>query len=117
MVLDGHNGCRACEFARKCIPSVLLQRDLGESGERAAESLRYTFARTEEKFFMMLDPSITRKMGLQMEMQVRDHCRRAGVVHIGILHMRCVLETRRTWDHMGPLSTEHGTTKYGTWDH
>ena len=70
MVLDGHNGSRACDFARKRIPSILLQTDMGENGERAAEVLRYTFQNTEEKFFMMLDPSITRKMGLQMEMQV-----------------------------------------------
>lgn len=70
MVLDGHNGSRACDFAIKKIPSLLLQRNMGDNGERAAEVLRYAFENTEKNFFMMLDPSITRKMGLQMEMQV-----------------------------------------------
>ena len=70
MVLDGHNGSRACDFAIKRIPSLLLQRNMGDNGERAAEVLRYAFENTEKNFFMMLDPSITRKMGLQMEMQV-----------------------------------------------
>jgi serine/threonine protein phosphatase PrpC len=70
MVLDGHHGSRACEFAMKRIPSLLLRYNMGESGEKAAEALKYAFENTEKNFFMMLDPSITRKMGLQLEMQV-----------------------------------------------
>lgn len=70
LVLDGHNGSRACEFAKKKIPSILLQRDVGANGERAAEALRHTFNQTERDFFLMLDQYITRKMVLQMEMQV-----------------------------------------------
>ena len=70
MVLDGHNGSRACEFALKRIPSLLLQYNMGDNGENAAEALKHTFVNTEKHFFMMLDPSITRKMGLQMQIQV-----------------------------------------------
>ena len=69
-VLDGHNGSRACTFAQKHIPSLLLTCNMGENGEKAGEALKYTFENTEKHFFMMLDPSITRKMGLQMELQV-----------------------------------------------
>ena len=35
LVLDGHNGSRACEFALKRMPSLLLQYDMGGSGEKA----------------------------------------------------------------------------------
>ena len=72
MVLDGHHGSRACDFAQKRIPSLLLRYNMGENGEKAAEALKYAFVNTEKHFFMMLDPSITRKMGLQIEIQV--HC-------------------------------------------
>lgn len=70
MVLDGHHGSRACDFAQKRIPSLLLRYNMGENGEKAAEALKYAFVNTEKHFFMMLDPSITRKMGLQIEIQV-----------------------------------------------
>ena len=70
LLLDGHNGSRACDFARRRIPSLLLQRNMGEGGERAAEALQYTFENAEKQFFMMLDPSITQKMSLQIEIQV-----------------------------------------------
>ena len=80
MVLDGHHGSRACEFAQKRIPSVLLRYNMGESGERAAEALKHAFENTEKHFFMMLDPSITRKMGLQMDLQVGVG---GGMVRVG----------------------------------
>ena len=70
LVLDGHYGSRACDYALKHIPSLLLRYHMGEKGEKAAEALKYVFENTEKHFFMMLDPSITRKMGLQMEIQV-----------------------------------------------
>ena len=41
------------------------------AGRRPAEALKHTFENTEKHFFMMLDHSITQKMGLQMQMQVR----------------------------------------------
>ncbi len=72
MVLDGHDGVRACEFAQKHLPSVFLQSDIrDEYSLRTA--LQRAFYLTEMEFFVRIDPHITRRMTLQLEIDVRKH--------------------------------------------
>ncbi len=69
MVLDGHDGIRACEFAQKHLPSVLLQSDIRDE-HSLLTALKRAFYLTEREFFMGIDPYITRRMTLQLEIDV-----------------------------------------------
>ena len=71
MVLDGHDGTRACEFAQKHLPSVLLSSELDGGVEMVGRAMRWAFLNTEREFFLGIDPHITRKITLQIEIQVR----------------------------------------------
>jgi len=73
IVLDGHDGTKACEFAQKHLPSVLLQSELEGGTEVVGRALRHAFLHTEREFFLRIDPQITRKITLQIEIQV-SHC-------------------------------------------
>ena len=71
MVLDGHDGIRACEFAQKHLPSVLLRCDINERDENTIiTAVKSAFMRTERDFFVRIDPQITRKLTLQIEINV-----------------------------------------------
>lgn len=70
MVLDGHDGNRACEFVQKHLPDVLLRSELDGGGEAVRAALRVAFTSTEREFFIRIDPHITRKITLQIEMSV-----------------------------------------------
>ena len=70
LVLDGHDGVRACEFVRKHLPTVFLENVIRD--ERSLlECLKRSFLSTEREFFVRIDPHITRKMTLQFEIDVR----------------------------------------------
>ena len=71
IVLDGHDGTRACEFAQKHLPSVLLSSELDGGVETVGRAMRWAFLNTEREFFRGIDPHITRKITLQIEIQVR----------------------------------------------
>ena len=71
MVLDGHDGTKACDFAQKHLPSVLLSSELDGGMEVVGRAMRNAFLSTEREFFLGIDPHITRKITLQIEIQVR----------------------------------------------
>lgn len=71
MVLDGHDGTKAVEFARRYIPHVLLQRNISGEEKEVKEALRTAFLRTEQTFFSRIDSYITRMISLQNEIDVR----------------------------------------------
>ena len=79
MVLDGHDGTKACEFAQKHLPCVLLQSELEGGTEMVGRALRHAFMHTEREFFLGIDPQITRKITLQIEIQV-SHCTRSPLL-------------------------------------
>ena len=68
MVLDGHDGTRACDFVQKHLPYSVLRSDL-ESGD-LVKSLMMAFRSTEREFFIGIDPHITRRLTLVIEIQV-----------------------------------------------
>ena len=70
MVLDGHDGSRACDFAQKHIPSVLLRSELEGGEEATSRAFHSAFMDTEKQFFLSIDPHITRKITLQIEIAV-----------------------------------------------
>lgn len=74
MVLDGHDGTKACDFAQKHLPSVLLGSELDGGMEMVGRAMRSAFLSTEREFFLGIDPHITRKITLQIEIQVRHTC-------------------------------------------
>ena len=82
MVLDGHDGTRACEFAQKHLPSVLLRSELEGGTEMVGRALRHAFLHTEREFFLGIDPQVTRKITLQIEIQV-SQCANSPPVGLG----------------------------------
>ena len=70
MVLDGHDGLKAVNFSQGFIPHLLLQSDLGGGDKRVMEALRSAIVKTEKEFFIGIDPYITRKVTLQLEIEV-----------------------------------------------
>ena len=74
MVLDGHDGSKACDFVQKYLPSVLLRSEFDGPEEMALKAVRYAFQNTEREFFLKIDPHITRKITLQIEMNVSSLC-------------------------------------------
>ena len=79
MVLDGHDGSKACEFTQKHIPSVLLRSELEGGHEVVERAVRTAFLDSEKQFFLGIDPHITRKITLQIEISVSGlH----GLLHI-----------------------------------
>ena len=70
MVLDGHDGDRAAEFASVHLAGKLLGDDILH--ERDIPSLiRRAFRQTEIDFFKRLDDAIIRRMALIAEVRVR----------------------------------------------
>ena len=69
MVLDGHDGTRACDFVQKHLPHSVLRCDL-ERGDIYKELVK-AFRSTEREFFIGIDPHITRRLTLVIEIQVR----------------------------------------------
>ena len=84
MVLDGHDGTRACDLAQKHIPSVLLRSssELEGGREMVGRALRYAFMHTEREFFLGIDSQITRKITLQVEIKV-SQCANSPPVGLG----------------------------------
>lgn len=70
MVLDGHDGLKAVKFAQTFIPHVLLQSELVGGEGRVMDAIRRAIVKTEQEFFIGIDPHITRKVTLQLEMEV-----------------------------------------------
>lgn len=69
MVLDGHDGTNAVEFARTEIPRLLLEQKILEAGA-VLEALKETILKTEQNFFTRIDCHITRMISLQIEIEV-----------------------------------------------
>ena len=74
MVLDGHDGTKACDFAQKHLPSVLLSSELDGGMEVVGRAMRNAFLSTEREFFLGIEPHITRKITLQIEIEVTSRC-------------------------------------------
>lgn len=70
MVLDGHDGTKAVEFARPSIPHFLLQSNLSGGEKQVLEAFRNAIVSTERQFFLGIDGHITRKITLQLEIEV-----------------------------------------------
>lgn len=72
MVLDGHDGSKAVKFVHTFLPHRLLTSDLSGGEERVIKVLRDAILSTETEFFVRIDPYITRKVTLQIEIEVRS---------------------------------------------
>ncbi len=70
MVLDGHDGVRAVNFSQGFIPHLLLHSELVGGDQVVMKALRSAIVRTEREFFIGIDPYITRKVTLQLEIEV-----------------------------------------------
>lgn len=70
MVLDGHDGTKAVNFARTRIPHHLLKRDLSGRGGQVRDAVRSAIVKTESEFFLGIDGHLTRLLTLQMEIGV-----------------------------------------------
>ena len=70
IVLDGHDGIKAATFSQGFIPHLLLRSELGGGDKRVMEALRSAIVKTEREFFIGIDPYITRKVTLQLEIEV-----------------------------------------------
>ena len=70
LVLDGHDGIKAVNFAQGFIPHLLLNSELVGGDKRVMDALRSAIVRTEREFFIGIDPYITRKVTLQLEIEV-----------------------------------------------
>ena len=71
MVLDGHDGEGAADFACKQLAGMLLQSNLEEGGEAAVrETLNRAFLDTETRFFVQIDDAVIRRQTLMEEMSV-----------------------------------------------
>lgn len=68
-MLDGHDGVKACEFAQKHLASVFLEDNI-HNDSTLTQALKRAFYLTEREFFVRIDPHITRKMTLQLEIDV-----------------------------------------------
>ena len=72
MVLDGHDGTRACDFVQKHLPYSVLRSDLER--DNISTALTMAFKNTEREFFIGIDPHITRRLTLVIEIQVLYTC-------------------------------------------
>jgi len=95
MVLDGHDGSRACDFAQKHIPSVILRSELEGGEEATSRAFHSAFMDTEKQFFLSIDPHITRKITLQIEIAVS--LQRAGFVAVTVLLCNLVPRPPKVW--------------------
>ena len=73
MVLDGHDGDRAVKFAQSNIPHFLLHSELVGGDKTVMEALRRSIVNTEREFFIGIDHYITRKVTLQLEIEVLSY--------------------------------------------
>lgn len=71
MVLDGHDGTKAVDFAQPRIPHHLLQQDFSRGERVVMEAFRRAIVNTDRDFFLRIDGHITRKLTLQMEIEVQ----------------------------------------------
>ena len=70
MVLDGHDGVKAVHFAQGFIPHLLLRSELVGGDQVVMKALRNAIVLTEREFFVGIDSYITRKLTLQLEIEV-----------------------------------------------
>ena len=70
MVLDGHDGDKAADFARLHIPGKLLAEGIRGGPEEVIRRINSAFKETEMQFFMAMDDALTRKLSLQSEINV-----------------------------------------------
>lgn len=71
MVLDGHDGTRAVKFAYTNLPHLLLSCDMDGGEDRTMQIMRNAILATERNFFVGIDHYITRKVTLQIEIEVK----------------------------------------------
>ena len=72
MVLDGHEGARAVKFVHTHLPHFIFNSDFGSdsSSSRVMDAINSSVLKTETEFFISIDPYITRKVTLQIEIEV-----------------------------------------------
>jgi len=70
MVLDGHEGSKAVKFVHTHLPHFLLKSDFGRDKARIMDVINSSVLKTETEFFISIDPYITRKVTLQIEIEV-----------------------------------------------
>ncbi len=71
-MLDGHDGTKAVTFSQDFIPHLLLRSELSGGDKRVMDALRSAIVQTEREFFIGIDPYITRKVTLQLEIEVTE---------------------------------------------
>lgn len=73
MVLDGHDGEMAADFACKALAEKLLHGDLHDTGDSAVKSaLKRAFLDTETDFFVSVDDAVIRRQTLVEEINVSE---------------------------------------------
>ena len=70
MVLDGHDGENAVEYAQMNIAGHLLSREIVGGPKEVADTIRRAFIETEQNFFLMMDDPIGRRLALKAEISV-----------------------------------------------
>lgn len=74
MVLDGHDGEGAADFACSHLAGMLLQSNLEDGDEAAVRgALKQAFLDTETQFFVKIDDAVIRRQTLMEEMSVSTH--------------------------------------------
>ena len=72
LVLDGHDGEKAADFARLHLPGQLLAQRLTGGPQAVFLAIGTAFKETEKQYFMALDDALTRKLSLQSEINVSN---------------------------------------------
>ena len=70
MVLDGHDGEKAADFAKLNIAGQLLAEEIVGGAAEVISKIDKVFKQTETQFFLGMDDSIIRKLTLQGEINV-----------------------------------------------
>ena len=70
LVLDGHDGEKAADFARLHLPGQLLAQRVTGGPQAMFMAIDAAFKETEKQYFMALDDALTRKLSLQSEINV-----------------------------------------------
>lgn len=70
MVLDGHDGENAVEYAKMSLAGHLLSREIVGGPQEVADAIKKAFIETEKNFFLGMDDPIGRRLALKAEINV-----------------------------------------------
>ena len=88
MVLDGHEGSKAVKFVHTHLPHILLKSDFSGDERSVMKVISSAILSTETNFFVSIDPYITRKVTLQIEIEVTEE--KVSTLNIRFLTSGCL---------------------------